>query len=395
MEPKRKCSGAIAGVAVVAAIAATLGCKTKIPAPPPSVPQVVIANVIQRDVPIYSESVGTTDGFINADVRPRISGYLLKQDYRDGSHVHAGQLLFEIDDRPYKAALDQAMGTLAQAQAQLTQNQLDLARYTKLYRAAVVPKQVFDTATQTTRASAAQASADQAAVENAQLNLQWTKVYSPIDGVAGIAQAQVGDLVSPSALLTTVSQLNPIKVSFPISEQEYLRFAERINARVNGAPVGHVQFELILSDGSAYDHPGAFYAANRQVDPQTGTIQVQATFPNPEDILRPGMYAKVRVRTGVQHDAILVPQSAVFEIQGQYQVATVDANHRVTIHNVEAGRKVGAFWLIEQGLRPGEHVVTEGVQKVKEGMEVKPVQASAAAPDGAAQLTEAAPARQE
>jgi len=258
MEPKPKCLGATAGVVavVVAAMAATPGCKTKMAAPPPSVPQVVIANVIQRDVPIYSESVGTTDGFINADVRPRISGYLLKENYRDGSHVHAGQLLFEIDDRPYKAALDQAMGTLAQAQ--LKHNQLDLARYTKLYRAAVVPKQVFDTATHTTRASAAQASADQAAVENAQLNLQWTKVYSPIDGVAGIAQAQVGDLVSPSTLLTTVSQLNPIKVSFPISEQEYLRFAERINARVNGAPVGRAPFELILSDGQRLRPSGRF-----------------------------------------------------------------------------------------------------------------------------------------
>lgn len=341
------------------------------PVPPP---QVVVAQVIQKDVPIYSESVGTTQGFVSANILPKISGYLLKQDYQDGSHVSAGRLLFQIDDRPYKAALDQAAGNLAQAQAQLKQNQQDLARYTALFKAHVIPKQTFDTATQTTRASKAQVEAASAALESAKVNLEWTKVYSPIDGVAGIAQAQVGDLVSPSTLLTTISQLHPIKVSFPISESEYLKFATRINARENGAATTPgPRFELILGNGAVYGNPGKFYAANRQVDVQTGTIQIQAVFANPEDILRPGMYAKVRVQTGVRRGALLVPQAAVFEIQGQYQIATVGDDNRVTIHTIKPGSKVDGLWLINEGVKSGERVVTEGVQKVKDGMEVKPV----------------------
>ena len=281
-----------------------------------------VATVVQKDVPIYEESVGTTVGFVNADILPKVSGYLLKQDYQDGSRVRAGQLLFEIDPRQYQAALDQALGNLARTQAQLKQNQLTLARDTHLFQESVIAKQAFDDITQSTRASEAQVQADAAAVESSRLNLQWTKVYSPIDGVAGIAQAQVGDLVGTSTLLTTVSQVDPIKVSFPISEKLYLHFAGQINASGGAnAKSSPPIIQLILDNGSVYSYPGHLYAVNRQVDVQTGTIMMQASFPNPENILRPGMYAKVRAQTDVQHNALLVPQTAVSSIQGQYEVA--------------------------------------------------------------------------
>jgi membrane fusion protein (multidrug efflux system) len=328
---------------------------------------------VQKDVPIYEESVGTTVGFVNADILPKVSGYLLKQDYQDGSRVHAGQLLFEIDDRPYQAALNQALGNLSQARAQLKQNQQDLARYTKLYKDDFVTAQKFDNATQTTRASAGRVQAYEAAVESAKLNLQWTKVYSPIDGVAGIAQAQVGDLVGTSTLLTTVSQVDPIKVSFPVSEKLYLRFAGQLNAIGNPQAKPSPRIELILGDGSVYRYPGRLYAVNRQVDVQTGTIMMQATFPNPENILRPGMYAKVRAQTDVQHNALLVPQTAVSSIQGQYEVAVVGTDNKVTLRPVTPGIRTGSLWVIDVGLKPGERVVADGVMKVREGMEVKPV----------------------
>jgi RND family efflux transporter MFP subunit len=369
----------VASAAVLIALAAMSCRKAASPVAPNApalIPRVVVAMVVQKDVPIYGKWVGTTHGFVNAKILPKVSGYLLKQDYKDGSHVHIGQLLFEIDDRPYRAALDQALGSLAQAQAQLKQNQLDLARYTKLFKAGVIPRQTFDDATQTTRASDAQVKAAAAAVENAKLNLQWTKVYSPIEGVAGIARAQVGDLVGVSTTLTTVSQLNPLKVSFPISEKEYLRFADRINARENQTPSDQVRFELILDDGSTYSYPGQFYAADRQVDVQTGTIRIQAIFPNPENVLRPGMYAKVRARTDIRHSALLVPQQAVIAIQGQYEVAVVDADNRVTLRSITPGKKTGSLWMIDDGLKPGERVVANGVQKVKDGMEVEPVLAA-------------------
>lgn len=278
--------------AAVIALAAA-GCKGAAPASSSAaIPQVLVAKVVQKDVPTYTESVGTTEGFVNARILPKVSGYLLKQDYKDGAHVHANQLLFEIDDRPYKAALDQALGNLAQVQAQLKQNQQDLARFTALYKAQVISKQQFQTQTQLTRATAAQVQSAQGAVETARLNENWTKVYSPIDGIAAIAKAQVGDLVSNITLLTTVSQLDPIKVSFPISEKEYLVFAGRINARENGTPKNtDAPFTLMLDNGTTYAHRGQFYAAGRQVDAQTGTIEIQATFPNTEDLLRPGMYA--------------------------------------------------------------------------------------------------------
>lgn len=374
---------AIAGAVTLVALTA-LSCKRAASPTAPGVagpiPTVTVATVVQNDVPIYEESVGTTVGFVNANILPKVSGYLLKQNYQDGARVHAGQLLFEIDPRQYQAALDQALGNLAQAQAKHKQNQQDLARYTKLFNASVIPKEKFDNATQTTRASEAQVQADKAAVEGAKLNLQWTKVYSPIDGVAGIAQAQVGDLVGTSTLLTTVSQVDPIKVSFPVSEKLYLHFAAQLN--VLGSPQAEPspRIELILGDGSIYRYPGRLYAVNRQVDVQTGTITMQALFPNPENVLRPGMYAKVRAQTDVQHNALLVPQTAVSSIQGQYEVAVVDTDNRVTLREVTSGEKYGSLWVIEKGLKPGERVVADGAMKVREGMEVRPVPAAEQTP---------------
>jgi membrane fusion protein (multidrug efflux system) len=342
-----------------------------ITAPPPP-PEVVVTDVVQRDVPLYSEWVGTTVGFVNAEIYPKVSGYLVKQNYKDGDHVTKGQLLFQIDDREYKAALDQVLGNLAQQQAELRRNQQDLARYTPLLAQQVISREQFDHVDQATRASKAAVETAQAAVESARLNLGWTQVTSPIDGIAAIARAQVGDLVVIATLLTTVSQLDPIKVSFPISEREYLHFAEKIREHMEkGRAKDEPQLQMILADGSTYKYPGHFYVTNRQVDVQTGTILVQGIFPNPDNILRPGLYAKIRVAADIQHGALLVPQSAVLETQGQYQVAVVGADNRVTVRMVRIGKQSGNLTIIEDGLKPGERVVTQGLQKVSDGMEVR------------------------
>ena len=359
-------------VAITAAAIASSACNKQGPTAP-AVAEVFVIKVVEQDVPIYSEWVGTTDGFVNAQVRPRVQGYLLKQVYKDGADVTAGQLLFQIDDREYKAALDQALGTLAQWQAALKKNQLDVARYTPLAAKGAVSTEEVDDAVQAARGSQAQVEAAQAAVETAKLNLGWTKVFAPIDGIAGIAPVQVGDLVTPSTLLTTVSQLDPIKVTFPISEQEYLRFADRIKEHQRtGRAKDEPDVELVLADGSAYRYPGRFYVANRQVDIQTGTIQIQALFPNRDDILRPGQYAKVRAATRVRTAALLVPQRAVQETQGQYQVAVVGPDNKVAFRTVKPSEQVGSLWIIDEGLKSGDSVVTEGLQKIKDGVVVNP-----------------------
>ena len=352
---------------------AVSGCKkTAAPTAPP-IPEVVVTDVVQRNVPVYSDWVGTTEGFVNADIYPKISGYLIKQNYTDGDQVRTGQLLFQIDDREYKAALDQALGDLAQKEADYKKNAQDLSRYKPLYDQQVISKQDFDHVNQNTRASAAAVASAQAAVETAKLNEQWTQVNSPIDGIAGIAKTQVGNLVSPTSLLTTVSQLDPIKVEFPISEREYLHFADKINRHEkDGDSKQDPDLEMVLADGSTYKYRGRFYVANRQVNIQTGTIKIQGIFPNPDAILRPGLYAKIRAATDVAKNALLVPQAAVLETQGQYQVAVVGADNKVTLRMVKTGKQVGDLRIIDEGVSPGEHVITEGLQKVSDGMEVKP-----------------------
>ena len=367
-----RASRVVAATLAMLAMALGSACKRAEPPAPPQ-PEVLVTTVLQKDVPIQAEAVGTTVGFVNAQVMPRVQGYLLKQDYQDGAHVKDGQLLFEIDDRPYKAALNQALGDLARDQATLRKNQLDVARYTPLVPKGAASKEELDNAAQATHASEAQVQADQAAVDNARLNLEWTRIYSPIDGIAGIAPVQVGDLVTPSTVLTIVSQVDPMKVTFPITERQYLHFADQIKEhQEKGRAPDEPELRLILADGSTYPRPGRLYVTNRQVDQQTGTILVEALFPNPDAILRPGLYAKVRAPAETVRGALLVPEQAVQEIQGAYQVAVVGPDDKVALRTVKAGEQVDGLWVITEGLKPSERVVTEGLQKVKDGIVVRP-----------------------
>jgi len=360
------------------------GCKQSAPpAPPP--PAVLVTEVIQKDVPISAEWVGTTVGFVNAKVMPRVQGYLLKQTYEDGANVKAGQLLFEIDDRPYKASLDQALSDLATQRPNLRKHQQDVGRYTPLAAQGAVSKQELDDAIQATRASEAQVQAAEAAVTNARLNLDWTKIYSPIDGIAGIAPVQVGDLVTPSTVLTTISQVDPMKVTFPITEREYLRFADKIKEHQEKGPAqDEPDLQLILADGSPYPRRGRFHVANREIDRETGTILVQALFPNPNGMLRPGLYAKVRAATETVRGALLVPERAVQEIQGTFQVAVVGSDNRIALRTVKMAQQLDGLWVVNEGLKPGERVVTQGLQKVRDGIVVS------ATPDTSATTTSAA-----
>ncbi len=337
------------------------------------VPEVEVATVEQRDVAVYSEWVATLDGYVNAQIRPQVSGYIIKQNYTEGSLVRKGQVLFEIDPRPFTAALDRAKGDLAQAQAQLGKSTLDVERDTPLAEARAIAKSQLDNEVQAKLGAQAVVESAKAAVEQAELNLEWTKVTSLVDGIAGIAQVQIGNLVGANSVLTSVSQVDPIKAFFPISEHEYV-LAQKSNAnssshtiRFFGNPV-----ELILTDGSIYPHKGKILLADRQVDSSTGTIRIVAAFPNPGNILRPGQYGRVRVETNMKKGALLLPQSAVTQSQGSYQVAVVGSDHKVSMRTVKPGETVETMWVIEEGLKPGEHVVVGGLQQLKEGTLVTP-----------------------
>jgi membrane fusion protein (multidrug efflux system) len=405
---------------------------------------VEVVRVEQKDVPVYSEWIGTTEGIVNADIKAEVSGYLLRQDYKEGSFVKKGQLLFELDPRPFQAALDQANGLVAQFQGQLEQaisqvaqaeaqaaqansqllqsqaqlaqaqanqvkTQLDVNKYAPLAEQKAVTQQDLDNAVQgnnvakaqveaaragveTARAQLRAANAQigtakavinsakgqienaQAAVRTAQLNLGFTRIISPIDGIAGIAQAQVGNLITTTSLpLTTVSTVDPIKVYFTLSEQQYLSFTRRnlIEAR-RGASVAQIELELILSDGSSYPEKGSFFFADRQVDPKTGAIRMAGLFANPGNVLRPGQYGRVRAITATKNEALLVPQRAVSELQGSYQVAVVGGDNKIEMRTVKVGERSGSLWVIEDGLKAGESVVVEGTQKIKPGAVVQP-----------------------
>jgi RND family efflux transporter MFP subunit len=413
--------------------------------PPASLPAVAVVAVEQKDVPIYSDWIGTTDGLVNADIKAQVTGYLLRQDYKEGSFVKKGQLLFEIDPRPFQAALDQASGQVAQfegqlaeansqirqaeaqvaqaysqflqAQAQLAQAQanqikaqLDADRYTKLVKTGVATQQDYDNAVQTNAATKAQVKAAEAGVETAnaarraadaqvgtakaaittvkgqidnakatvrtaELNLGFTRITSPIDGIAGVAQAQVGNLISAqSAPLTTVSTVDPVKVYFTLSEQEYLNFSKRnLIAAQQGGSVARIELELLLSDDTTYPQKGNFYLADRQVDQKTGAIRMAGLFPNPGNVLRPGQYGRVRAVTATRPAALLVPQRAVTELEGSYQVAIVGGDNKIEVRAVKVGDRVGEMWIIEDGLRPGERIVAEGTQKIRPDVAVNPI----------------------
>lgn len=362
----------VIGITVTLFCLAAGGCHDKEHAAAPPPPEVLVVEAKQEDVPIYSQWVGTTDGFINAQIRAKVSGYLLSRDYKEGSVVKKGDLLFQIDPRQFKAALDQALGDLARSQAALGKSKLDVERYTPLAAEGAVSQKELDDSIQAMRANQAMVDSAKAAVEQARLNLGWTKVTSPINGIAGIAVAQIGDLIQESTQLTTVSQLDPIKATFPISEQEYLVFASRINAIEQGKDPARHDLELTLADGSVYPEKGVADVANRQVDVRTGTIQIQALFPNPKNILRPGQFARVRAPVDMAKNAVVVPQRAVADVQGQHQIAVVDADNKVEIRTVEVGDKAGEGWIVKSGLKSGERVVAEGLQKVRSGMTVSP-----------------------
>ena len=353
---------------------AMLGCGRTQAAAPPRPPEVTVAPVVQQDVPVYSEWIATLDGYVNAQVRPQVSGYIIRQNYTEGSLVRRGDVLFEIDPRPFQAALDRAKGDLAQAQAQLGKSILDVERDTPLAEAKAIAKSQLDNEIQAKLGAQALIESDKAAVEQAELNLEWTKVTSLVDGIAGIAQIQIGNLVGSNSILTSVSQLEPIKAYFPISEREYVLVQKNSNAISSKHAIGFFgnSLELILTDGSVYAQKGKILLADRQVDPNTGTIRIVAAFPNPGNILRPGQYGRVRVETGMKKGALLTPQSAVAKSQGSYQVAVVGSDRKVSMRAVKPGQTDGTMWVIDEGLKPGEQVVVEGLQRVKEGSLVTP-----------------------
>jgi membrane fusion protein (multidrug efflux system) len=370
----------VLGCVVLSLLSGGCGNKNVSAAPPPP-PNVQVVEVIQRDVPVYHEWIATLDGYVNAQIQPQVSGYLIQQDYREGALVRKNDVLFKIDPRPFKAVLDQAKAQLAQAEAQLGKTQLDVQRDTPLAKEKAIAQSQLDNDIQANLAAKATVQADQATIEQAQLNLEFTNVRSLIDGVAGIATGQVGNLVGPQAVLTTVSQLDPIKAYFVVSEQQYLAFVQR-NPTVAAREKTERQLvlELILADGSTYPRKGKFFAADRQVDVQTGAIRLAGLFPNADNVLRPGQYGRVRFVSYIRPAALLVPQKAVTELQGMYQVAMVGSDNKVSVRTVRVGERTGSMWIIEEGVKPGERVVVEGVQKVREGM---PVKVTAAAPAAA------------
>jgi len=363
--------------AILIALAHT-GCEKKNAQAASSVPDVQVAPVVQQDVPLYTECISTLDGYVNAQIQPQVTGYLLKQTYSEGKVVHKGEVLFEIDPRPFEAALAQSEGQLAQTQAQLGKTKLDVSRDTPLAKQSAIPQAQLDNDIQANAAAEAQVAAAKAQLEQARLNLSFAKVRSLVDGVAGLAKAQIGDLVGPTSVLTTVSQVQPIKAYFAISEQEYLKFASRISAVAEGRRQESREkiLELTLSDGSVYPRKGWVVLADRQVDVKTGTIRMAGAFDNPGSVLRPGMFGKIRAVSGISRGALLVPQRAVVEAQGTYSVVVVGAGNKASIRPVKTGERVGQLWVITEGVQSGEQVISEGMQKIKEGMTVRPTQSN-------------------
>jgi len=380
-----------AGLLLCFLLAMILGCDRKEAESTATPPEVVVAEVIQKDVPIYGEWVGTTVGYVDAQIRARIQGYLLSRQYTEGSVVKANDLLFKIDPRPYKAAADQAKAELARAEAAYKKSLLDVKRNTPLAAEGAISQKELDDALQASAANRASVASARAKLENAQLNLDWTSVTSPINGIAGIATAQIGDLILENTVMTTVSQVDPIKVNFPISEREYLKFADRIE-KVSGQKKlnssQHTNLELVLADGSLYPHKGRAVLADRQVDVKTGTITIVSYFPNPAHLLRPGLFAKVRASIETRVGGLLVQQRAVKELQGTYQVAVIGDENKVALRNVTPGPRIGSLWLIDDGLMPGEMVVVEGLLKVRDGMEVTPKLTQAESQPGSENSTE-------
>jgi len=348
-------------------LAPLAGCSSKEDKPAPPPPGVTVTPVVKKDVEIQQEWVGSMLGNVDADIRPKVDGFLLKQLYTEGSYVKKGQPLFELDSRQTQASVEQAKGKLELARASLAQAQIDVKRYTPLVAQRAISQAELDKALSMERAAKAEVDANQAVLDNANLNLGWTTVTSPISGIAGISKVGVGDLMTPITVMTTISNVEPINIDFSIAEQDYLRFQREKSGRAAGRSL-----QLILGDGTVYPHRGRARFVNREVDSRTGTIQVRAEFPNPGNILRPGQYARIRAVTEVRKDALLIPQRAVAELQGVYQVGLVGPDNKVTVKGVNLGPQVGDAWIVESGLQAGDNVIVDGLQRIRNGMTVAP-----------------------
>ena len=360
-------------IAALCALLVASGCSRKAAQIAPNAPEVQVTTVQPRDVPRVLERVATLDGFINANINAQVQGYIISRDYKEGSLVKKGDLLFQIDHRPFEAALAQAKGTLAKDQANWTKADADQKRAIDLFNKKVISDQERDTASAAAGSTKANVEADEAAVKQAELNLGYTKITAPVDGVAGFANNQVGDLVGPASTtpLTTVSQIDPIKAIVTVGESAFTDFFSRYPDTVQrDALLKRIDFDLILGDGKVYPKKGKFYALDRNLDPKTGSIHYYVTFPNPDAMLRPGQFGKVRFVPDSVQNALVVPQEAVTELQGNFQVAVVDQNNKVSIRPVKTGARIGAMWQITDGLKPGDKVVVQGVQKAREGSTV-------------------------
>lgn len=348
---------------------ASCGNKAKPAAP---TPVVEVATVVQQDTPIYSEWVATLDGSLNEQIQPRVSGYIIKQNYVEGSIVSKGQVLFEIDPRPFVAALNHAQAQLAQMEAQLAKANLDVERDTPMAEAHAIARSQLDTEIQAKSAAEAQVKAAKADLEQAKLDLEFTKVSTLISGVAGIAQVQIGNLVGPTSVLTSVSQVDPIKAYITVDEQTYTDFHRRFpTEQLVAEQRKRMKLQLIMSDGGLYEHTGTITFADRQVNPATGAIRIASLFPNPNNLLRPGEFGRIRFSAKTQTGALLIPQRAVIELQGSHQVAVVGSDNKVSIRPITVGERVGNLWIVTEGLKPGERVVVEGLMKVKNGSSVQ------------------------
>jgi membrane fusion protein (multidrug efflux system) len=369
--------------ACLAALALLGGCEKKEEKPQAGPPEVLVAEVAQQNVPIFGEWVAQLTGAVNADITPKVQGYLLTQAYQNGAYVKKGQLLFELDPRQYQAALEQAQAQVEVALAALSEADTNVARDTPLAAQNAIPQKQLDTDLSVQAARRAQVEAARANLENAKLNLAWTKLYSPINGVAGNSASQIGDLVGTATKMATISQTDPIWANFNISESDYLANAARVSEVIRSGTPGNTPAQYILANGETYQRPGRVIQINRQVASGTGTIQLTAEFPNPGAILRPGGFGKIRLQTSDNRNALLVPQPAVIEVQSQYQILVVTPQNKAVFRPIKVGQRVGTNWIISEGLQAGERVVVEGIQKiqmaaaenpqfVKEGVPVSP-----------------------
>jgi RND family efflux transporter MFP subunit len=393
--PRNACWSAVIAVACLGT--ALTGCEKKEAPARPAPPDVRVAEVIQQNVPIFNEWVAQLNGPVNADITPKVQGYLLKQDYQNGYFVKKGQLLFELDPRQYQAEVEEAKSGLAVAQAELARYVNDVTRDTPLAAQNAIPQKQLDNDIASRDASAAAVKANQAKLDNAELNLAWTKVYSPIDGIAGVSNSQIGDLVGTTTKMATVSQVNPIWAYWNVSESQFLGVATRVNGIITGkaSELRHTPVEFIQANDQPYPEKGKFVYVNRAVGTSTGTIQIAAAFANPQAVLRPGGYGRVRIQTGNNEDALLVPQPAVIEVQSNYMLLVLTPDNKAHFRPVKMGTRVGPNWIVTEGVKPGEKVVVEGIERLqmaaaampqlaKEGIPVnaQPYAPAAAAPAG-------------